>query len=376
MTEPLCPYFGSCGGCSYQNIDYSEQLEMKRKQVQDKIDFADIKVFSGQPYQYRNRMDFVFFSEGLGLREKGSFDKFVNIEECPIATPELNSLLSEARSALKDVFYFDVRKRFGAFCYAVIRTPKNDSSVSIVLNHKDKRLERAVSQVKQFAATTSANNVVVTYVPYNRNVSVSEEYEVIKGRDMLCSEYLGKTFFFPVQGFFQVNQNISEMIHRYCRDLIASYDTQNAFLLDLYGGVGSFAILNADQFQSALIIENHQPSAKASEHNISHNSVKNVSAKIMDAKKLKEIELETPLFIILDPPRSGVHPKTIKRLNEISADVILYVSCNPKHLANDLAELTNYQIKSVALFDMFPQTPHMEVVVELKGPGPFSPQKN
>lgn len=365
MVKPECPYFGRCGGCSTQDLEYEQQLEKKQNQLKEVVQFDDIKVIAGKEYHYRNRMDFVFHSEGLGLRERGFFYKFVGIEQCAISNSRLNQLLTETREFFEDVFYFDVKRRFGAFCYAVIRTPPGDSSVSIVLNKNDKKLDRAVQKIQEFAEITSAENLVVTFIPYNRNVSVSEEFQVLKGHELLEEIYLDHTFHYPLQGFFQVNHDLAEQVHRYCNTLLSSYETKEAHLIDLFAGVGTFGIINADLFKEVTIIENYQPALKAAEMNISQNQAENVKPVELDAKNLRNIELPEPFFLILDPPRSGIHPKTIKRINELKPEALLYVSCNPKHLVNDLAELDTFGIKSAALFDMFPQTPHMEAVVEL-----------
>ena len=194
MRTPECPYFGTCGGCSYQDIDYQEQLKRKQTQLKEAIRFEDIKIFSGEEFHYRNRMDFVFHAGGLGLREKGSWSSMVDIEQCVIGNPELNLLLKEVREFFKGVFYFDVKRRFGTYCYAVIRTPAGDSSVSIVINKKDKKIEEATENIQKFSKITSANNVVITLIPHNRNVSVSDEFKVIKGSEFLKTRFLDKTF--------------------------------------------------------------------------------------------------------------------------------------------------------------------------------------
>jgi 23S rRNA (uracil-5-)-methyltransferase RumA len=366
MAEPLCPYFGHCGGCSLQDVDRDEQLLQKKERLREAVGIEDIQVFSGGEYHYRNRMDFVFHAEGLGLREQGAFYKFVDIPQCAISNAELNELLAEVRDFFQGVFYFDVRRRFGAFCYAVIRTPSGGSSVSIVLNKKDKKLDRAVEKIKEYAKITRARNVLVTYVPHNRNVSISEDYEVIKGSDRLSEDYLGHTFFFPTQGFFQVNHEIASQVHTYCSGLLSFYDTRDAYLLDLYGGVGSFAVLNAPLFHKVGILENYPPAVELAEHNLKENGIQNGETICLDARHLSRFQSQAPLYIIMDPPRSGINPKTLKTLaSDLEYEAMLYVSCNPKLLAKDLQELDRYQVKSAALFDMFPQTPHMEAVVEL-----------
>jgi 23S rRNA (uracil-5-)-methyltransferase RumA len=365
MTEPLCPYFGRCGGCTQQDRDHADQVAAKAEALAAVVGVEDFPVFTGSPYHYRNRMDFAFHPQGLGLRERGAFDRFVDIERCAIADPELNALLSEVREHFRGVFYFDVRRRFGAFCYAVLRTPPGDSSVSIVLNQKDKKLAEAVARIRAYADISRANNVIVTFVPHNRNVSVSESFELVKGSDELSETYRDRTFRFPVQGFFQVNHDMAARVHGYVGDRLSSYDTAGAVLVDLYAGVGTFAIMNAHRFRRVAILENYAPAIRAARRNLEENRVTNAELICRDARHLDKLDFPDPKFIILDPPRSGIHPKTLAALNRISAETVFYVSCNPKLLAQDLGRLDRFRVKSAALFDMFPQTPHMEAVVEL-----------
>ncbi len=365
MPKPICPYFGKCGGCAYQDVEYTVQLERKTSQLTSLTQFDEIKVISGKQYHYRNRMDLAFHADGLGFRKRGSWSKIIDIEKCAISNQKLNALLKEIRKFFNGVFCFDPKRKNGTFCYAVIRTPPKDSSVSLVLNKDSESLEKGISKIKEYACSSTAENVIVTLVPCNRNVSTSENYMVIKGRDMLLEKYRGFLFYFPVQGFFQVNHEVAEKIHTYCSKRFASYNTQAAHLLDLYGGVGTFGIINASYFHKVTMVENFPPSLKASRKNILLNRAKNARVIARDAKYLKGMDLPSPLFILLDPPRSGMHPKTLKQINELKAEMILYVSCNPKLLEKDLQELDHYQVKSMALFDMFPQTPHMEAVVEL-----------
>jgi tRNA (uracil-5-)-methyltransferase len=365
MTEPRCPYFGQCGGCAYQNVPYSSQLDHKLKILQECLQYDNIQLFSGEPFYYRTRMDFVFHSGGLGLREKGCWDRMVDIDHCVISTPRLNELLKEIRDFFDDVFYFDVRRRFGTFCYAVIRTPPNDSSVSIVLNQKSKQLQEGVFQVQEFAESTTADHVLVTLIPHNRNVSVSEEFFVLKGRTVLEEEYLEQKFLYPAQAFSQVNHTMAERLLAYCRELLSAYSGPDINLYDIYSGAGTFGIINAPAFKHVYLLENYPPAVTAAEKNLIRNNKKNVSTLLMSDKQFPKMKLASPYALILDPPRSGVHPRVKPWLDKLNPEGIVYVSCNPKLLGRDLTEMKTYQIKSAALFDLFPQTPHMEAVVEM-----------
>ncbi len=370
MTQARCPYFGKCGGCSSQHIDYETQLENKKQQLIQAIrtktdEEPEIKAFSGSPYGYRNRMDFIFHPNGLGFRAKGQWKKIIDIKECPISNKRLNELLKETRDFFKEPDAFDVKKHSGTFRYAVIRTPQKDSSISFVLNSDSSRIKEAIEKIKEFSKTTTAKNIIVTYVPAHTDHSISEDFFVVKGSEFLKETYLDKTFEYHVQGFFQNNYEIAEKMHEYIHQLAKEHDTKKMTLLDLYGGVGTFGIINAPLFKEAYTIESFPGCTESAKKNIEQNKVKNIKAITLDAKKLKDAELSRPLFVITDPPRSGMNPKTIKQLNRLKPEVIIYISCNLNQLGKELPRFIDYKIRSAALFDMFPQTPHCEGVVEL-----------
>ena len=234
-----------------------------------------------------------------------------------------------------------------------------------MLNADSTRLLQARDRIAAFAETTTARNVVVTYVAHNRDVSISDDYFVVKGSDELEVEILGRRFTFNVQGFFQNNDIMASSMHSYVQDILKFHKLENYHLADLYGGVGTFAIINAEFFQTVITIESFPQAIESARKNIRSNACENVSALELDAKRLKNASLPSPLTIITDPPRSGMNPRTILEINRLNPSLLIYVSCNIKQLGIDLKKLTGYKIKSAALFDFFPQTPHCEAVVEL-----------
>ncbi|MBI5389117.1 23S rRNA (uracil(1939)-C(5))-methyltransferase RlmD [Candidatus Woesearchaeota archaeon] len=365
MTEPVCPYFGTCGGCSCQHISYDIQLENKRKIVRDITGIEEIKVFSDQPFGYRNRMDFIFHPKGVGFRKNGKWNQIIDIEQCPISNPALNKLLLEVRSFFKQVDACDMRKRSGTFKYAIIRTPGHSSSISFVLNEDSSRCTEATEQVELFAKKTSAENIMVTYLPADKDDSTSTEFYVVKGGELLKETFCGKTFYYHIQGFFQNNSAMAEKMHEYVHDLLKQYPTSNAHLLDVYAGVGTFGIINASLFKDVTVIESFAPAVEVAKKNREENNAANVLAKVLDAKQLKKLRLQKPLYVITDPPRTGMHMDAIDEMVEKEAEVIIYISCNPQQLKKELPRFTGYRLKSAALFDFFPQTNHMEIVVEL-----------
>ncbi|RME54887.1 23S rRNA (uracil(1939)-C(5))-methyltransferase RlmD [Candidatus Woesearchaeota archaeon] len=362
MTEPKCEFYGKCGGCSLQHVEYNLQIKNKVEMLKKAINFEDVNVFYLNPFNYRNRMDFIFHKNGLGLREKGKWYSIVNIDECKIADERINELIKEIKEFFKEIDAFDVKKHTGTFRFAVIRATKQDSSISFVLNADSTKIKHAVDKIKDFAKDTTAKNVIVTYVKHNSDVSISNDYFVVKGKDMIEEVLLGKRFMFSVQGFFQNNTAMAEQMHKYVSSLLKNEKGQ---LVDLYAGVGTFGIINSEYFDKIILVEEFQGSVDAAKMNIKLNNVNNAEAICLDAKNLKKINVGKDFVLVCDPPRSGMHPKTIKTINELAPKKIVYISCNVKQLEKEIKQLPEYKISSAALFDLFPQTKHFESVVEL-----------
>ena len=385
MIAPKCPYFNICGGCATQHLPYKVQLENKVARLMQEIQYDDIQVFSDKEWNYRNRMDMTFNHEGIGFREKGKWWKTVLVPECAISNKRLNELNKDICDFFgPDFDAFNVKSHEGTYKYAVIRTPQNDSSISIVLNKNSERLDEAVAKVKEFAKKTTANNVLITYTKAKSSQSIGEEFDVVKGGDMLEETIMGKTFHYSAQGFFQNNSIMAEKMHEYVNALLKVYrgsveaqskDNQETinrkskeeypYLLDLYGGVGAFGIINADLFHKVISVESFEGCTVAAEANIKLNDVKNMEAICMDAKRLKQVKFPEEQYIITDPPRSGMSQETIIEIIKLKPKVLIYISCNVEQLGKDLPKLKEYKIKSAAIFDLFPQTNHMESIIEL-----------
>lgn len=353
-----------------QHIDYKAQLSNKGKNLSCETNFPEdkIQVFSGKEYGYRNRVDFLFHAGGIGLRKKGEAGKIVDIERCEIASEGVNKILGEVRSffAGTPIDAFDAGKKKGTFIQAIIRATSIDSSIVFTLNNDSARIGQAMDKIKEFAAQTSAGNVAIARKESKDEDYGAEECFAVKGHTLMEEEILGKKFFFPVNGFFQNNREVTIMMHEHVNKIIAGQDTRGASLLDLYGGVGAFGIINSSLFRETKIAEGFEPAVRCAERNILENRATNAKAICLDAKHLKRINFrEVNLFTITDPPRSGMDEKTIQCLKEIKPKTIIYVSCNPHQLGKDIKKFGKFELKSITLFDMFPQTPHYEAIAEL-----------
>ncbi|MBS3110115.1 class I SAM-dependent RNA methyltransferase [Candidatus Woesearchaeota archaeon] len=371
MAKPLCEYYGKCGGCNLQHLETEIQLKQKAELIRHVINFEDIQVFSGEGYGYRNRQDFFFRRNGIGLREKGHASEILVVDKCPIAQPEVNKILMELNLHFKDNDNYSLRSGQGTFISAIVRAAAEGNGVCFVLNDNSPRLKEAVEKIEEYARGSQAGNIAVFYVdPNNKDFREpnDENFFVAKGNEYLAQNYLGRKFCYPIEGFFQNNHQMAEQMQKYCNEKLAAYGTSmtsKAALLDLYGGVGTFGIINSSLFRKVTIIDFSSRSIACAEKNIEENAVKNAKAIAMDLRSLKKLTVSGPLFAITDPPRSGMDIRALDSLNELKPEAIIYISCNPLQLGKELPRLKNYSVKSAAMFDMFPQTNHAEAIVEL-----------
>ncbi len=359
----------SCGGCATQHLTYPAQLENKKKRLIQEIGFDEVSVHSGGEWLYRNRMDMVFTAEGLGFKEKGKWWRTLPVKQCVISNQRLNELIAEINAFFgPDFDAFNVKTHEGTCKYAVIRTPQNDSSVSIVLNADSPRYAAMAERVREYAKVSTANHVLLTPMKAKSSQSVGEKYEILKGGDQLEEAILGKRLRYSAQGFFQNNSAMAERMHAYVRGLLQKHAIRPYLhLLDLYGGVGAFGIVNADLFHKVTTVESFEGCTVAAKANIELNGIQNMEAICMDASRLKQVRLPEgdSLFVVTDPPRSGMSQETVIQLKKLRPKLIVYISCNVDQLGTDLPKFKDYKIQSAALFDLFPQTNHMESVVEL-----------
>ncbi|HIH42974.1 TPA: 23S rRNA (uracil(1939)-C(5))-methyltransferase RlmD [Candidatus Woesearchaeota archaeon] len=385
QVTPLCPYFGECGGCTAQHISYTTQVENKKNVVvnalkKNNIEYdKEIQLFTGNEYNYRNRMDFIFSFQGPALRKKDKFNKFVPIKRCEISNEKINSLLKEVsdwfeaeKNYMKDgatssLDTFDINKFTGCLKYVVIRAPENSDSttISFVLNSNSLKLAEHTEQIKKFSEICSAKNVVIAKVDRTTDESISRDCFAVKGSTSMEESLNGKKIIYSSQSFFQNNMKMAEKMISYCRDAVKKYADKYTVLVDLYGGSGTFGISLADLFYKCYIIDNDTLNINCAKENIAANKIINTEATCADATSLS-INFSDAV-VITDPPRSGMNQKAIKKLLQLMPKAIIYISCNPQELAKELKFFKkHYTLESISVFDLFPQTTHIEAVAELR----------
>jgi 23S rRNA (uracil1939-C5)-methyltransferase len=331
-VEPPCPLFTTCGGCHYQHASYEYQLarkvEILREQLQrvGKIKFeGEIDVISGPPLGYRNRAQFHIAGGKIGYLAARSHELVPVEGECPVSSPRLNQALAEMRGRLSD-------PRFPRFVQAVeIFTNESDVQINVIES------EHAVA--RRF-------------------------YEWCESKQAIDYQTGFGTFRVSSRSFFQVNRFLVEKL---VEAAIPEQGGESA--LDLYAGVGLFALPMARRFRSVTAVETGSSAAHDLEFNASRAElvVKVEQARVEDyLERLQATSGTAPEFVLADPPRAGLGKDVVGHLQRLAPPRVTIVSCDPATLARDLAGLAGYQIESMTLVDLFPQTFHLEAVVRLK----------
>lgn len=361
-----------------QDRDYAVQIELKKKELIS--DFAlqkvelnpELQVFYKHEFNYRNRMDFPFNPEGLGQRKKGHFEKLIHFKKCHIANTGVQAVFDEVQAwfeSVKDKLdVFDVVRTTGTIRYATIRSSffSGDSSVTFILNLNSEKIAEHKALIAEFAAGAKVKNVLIGLVKHNTDQSATPVVEVVKGSEYI-SERLGpKVFNYHTQGFFQSNSAVLMDIIYYVKEKVGTqYDT----LIDLYGGVGTLGISLMDAAKEVFIVDNNGLNTSAGAKNIEANGCTNVKFFEADAEKSSELGIDLTgkrAVFVLDPPRNGIQRKVFKYIKSTMPEKLVYVSCNPRRMAEDIKILSaDYELKDFAAFDMFPQTRHIEAVGEL-----------
>jgi 23S rRNA (uracil1939-C5)-methyltransferase len=317
-----CPYFARCGGCHYQHAPYEFQLarkvEILREQLRrvGKIEYAgEIEMVSGPPLGYRNRAQFHIDGDRVGYRAARSHE-LIDVAECPISSPKVNETLKRIRDRIRD-------PKFPKFVHA-IEVFTNETEVQINAIEADRPVARTFYD-------WMGSTVALQY----------GEFRV------------------SPRSFFQINRFlIDTMVENALRD--ASGDSA----LDLYAGVGLFAIPLARCFKDVVGVESGSAAVRDLEVNAEKAGVKLSSDQNRVEDFMTRLE-KTPDFVLADPPRAGLGKSVVANLNRLAPPKLTIVSCDPATLARDLAGLTKYKIDRLTLVDLFPQTYHLETIAHL-----------
>lgn len=388
MSTANCSIYGKCGGCLSGHEPDKAILEakvesMKRlvANLEIAVENSEPQIFEGEHQKYRNKMDYALSQYGPALRMRKKFFHLLPIQICGIANESSNAVLEHIKDWFSEnavsSLTFDQISKEGVFRYSVIRSPENstDTTVTFILNQNadENQQKKALDLIKIFADNTPIVNVLVGYVHNKTDVSSVPEPTIIKG-DVYLTEKLSEiSYKFHSQGFFQVNTKMAENMVEYVKNNIDTNSSRD--IVDLFGGVGTFGIYSAAGLENKKVhvIDNNPVNIDCAQINCQANNIKSYNCVCLDAKELESYfetnNLAGECDIIADPPRVGFHKKTISFINSVKPNKLIYLSCNPSNIEQLNYLKDNYSVEKYAIFDMFPQTGHIEAIFVLKKKG-------
>lgn len=393
FIEAPCDYFGYCGGCKWQHLDYDHQLKYKREQVADSIERLGglkkiaVKETIGSPEQfaYRNKMEFSFSDNrwllpheldnieiskdfALGLHVPGAFNKILDIKECHIQDKMFNIIMKRVSDFVKasDLPIYNLHTHVGVWRFLMLRkgVNTNEYMINIVTSESVKQKTQAFFETlcEEFPQITS---VVNNSTRRKSQVAIGEEEELIVGSNIIHEKLDEIKFEISANSFFQTNTKQAEVMYQLVKKLADSKNDKLIF--DLYSGTGTIPIYLSDVAKKIIGFELVESSVINARENIKRLGIENCEFVCGDVKDtFPQYKAMEPDILVVDPPRAGIHGDVIDVILFLEAKSMIYVSCNPTTLARDLALLSEkYNVSFVQPLDMFPHTYHIETVVKL-----------
>ena len=375
-----CVHFETCGGCTWQDLEYGQQLLFKRKQVVDCLErlggLTGMEVTAAvgceDPFWYRNKMEFSFHIDPggdftLGLHERGRFDRIFDLERCHLQSEVSNRIVNWLREYVRreQIPVYDVKFHRGFMRFVVIRQTKRTDQlmVNVVTNYGEfPDVARFVAELRQ--AVPEITTIIHSQNGQKSNIATGERETVLFGPGFIEEIALGCRFRIGANTFFQTNSVQVERLYQTAFDELKLEGTED--VLDLYCGTGAISILLAQRAQSVTGVELVAASVAAAKENAALNGLVNCRFVEGDVTAFLKGLGGAQMFpvMVIDPPRAGLHPKALKRILEYAPKKLLYISCNPATFSRDVKEAVaaGYELARVIPVDMFPHTMHIELV--------------
>lgn len=395
-TAPFCEHFGTCGGCKWQDMKYSEQLYYKQKQVENAL--SRIGKITGVPVQpiigsmqeryYRNKLEYSFSSKrwlfeheindqhneislkALGYHIPGRFDKVLDIRNCYLQPDPSNAIRLEVKEFTKSYYqYFEPRQQTGYLRNMFIRnTLDGQFMVIVVFTHDDPSTREPLLEhlMQKFPEIVSMMYVINP----KRNDSIADlEVGLYKGTDHLVETMEDLKFRIGSKSFYQTNPAQAYTLYKITREFAGL--TGNEVVYDLYTGTGTIANFVASKARKVVGVEYVADAIIDARINSEMNAISNTVFYSGDMKDVVNesfiIENGSPDVIITDPPRAGMHEDVVRTILKASPEKIVYVSCNPATQARDIQLMNDeYNVTRIQPVDMFPHTAHVENVALLE----------
>lgn len=379
----LCPHREFCGGCIYQDVPYEKQLEEKEREVLRLLEAKGVtpeKIDSieGCPsaFCYRNKMEYTFgdfVKDGemtLGMHRKKNFMSIVTVDSCQLVDPDFNIILKAVLdfSVERGYTFYHKRSHSGLLRNLIIRKGirTGELLVNIVTtSEKGFDEERFTEMLLSLTLDNNIVGILRTYCDSLADAVVPDSLKILYGRDYYMEKLLGLDFKVSAFSFFQTNVEAAERLYTEALALVDSFEGKKAF--DLYCGTGTISQVLALKAKEVLGIELVEEAVGAARENAALNGLDNCRFIAGDVFKILNEVSDKPDVIVVDPPRVGIQPKALDKIISYGVKEIIYISCNPKTLAENLRYLDYYGYKCRYLkpFDNFPMTKHTECIALL-----------
>jgi 23S rRNA (uracil1939-C5)-methyltransferase len=387
--EPRCPHVARCGGCRFQELDYARQLEAKERQVRETLvhlgGIAEprVRAIVGAPevFRYRNKMEFSFAPDAggvarLGLHDRGAFDSVFELEDCLLPSALTVEIVRLTQRFARDRAWraYHPRQHHGDVRFLTVRHLPLTDECAVHLVAAAGEMAGLEEWARAVAALSKAVKTVTLLINDSRaNVAFGERERALIGDGVIRERLLDLDFEVSANAFLQTNSRQAEALYRAA--LEAAGITEGETLLDLYCGTGTLTLLFARAAREAIGVESVPDAIALARRNAARNGIANARfvegearAVLREWARGERPDAPRPQVVVVDPPRSGLHPRVVARVTELHPRRVVYVSCNPGTLARDLKDFAagGYALDEVTPFDLFPHTPHIECVARLE----------
>lgn len=373
--KSLCEHFYRCGGCSFQNVEYEEELSYKQSFVSDcikKIAGIDTEILpvigAEDTFLYRNKAQFPVSEDGIGIYAPKSH-RVIDMNKCLIQAPETEVIIQAVRYWMKDynISPYNEEKDTGCVRHIYIRSGNDETMVVLVTRTKKLKFSEKLVEVLRECSPKICS--VMQNVNLKRtNVVLGEEINLLWGKDHIIDIIGDVKFKISPFSFYQVNNRQTKVLYDVAKDFAEIQ--KNDVVWDLYCGIGTIGQYAARDAKKIIGIEIVDAAIKNAEENAAINGFGNCEYYCGAAEKLaiKLIEKgDRPDVVFLDPPRKGCDRELLDTVVKSETKKIIYISCKPSTLARDLIVLkeAGYDVQKIQPVDLFPKTPHVETVVLL-----------
>jgi len=376
----ICKHAGECGGCIYQGIEYEQQRMMKGKEVLRLLEKKGILVeeFGGiegspQLYRYRNKMEYTFGDQvkdgpmTLGMHQRGRFMSVITVDECQLVDEDFNRILKGTLSFAKEKGYtfYHKKSHSGFLRNLILRRGQHTGELLVnLVTTTQGELDDAgfLAMLRNLKLDHELVGVLHTYNDRVADAVYCDKMDILTGRDYYNEVIMGLKFRVSAFSFFQTNVPAVERLYTEAVNLID--DVAGKTVFDLYCGTGTITQRLALQAKEAIGVEIVEEAVEAARKNAAENGLSNCRFIAGDVLSVLDELTEKPDVIVVDPPRAGIHPKAMQKILNYGVKQIIYISCNPKTLVEnlDMAGLYQYRVKYLKAYDNFAFSKHIECV--------------